>query len=302
MDKGARIGFVGIGNMGAPMAVHIANAGYCVVAFDTRPDIVAALAAQNANIEVAQSLNGAGSDVSAVITMLPDSKVVEAVVFGSGAGAGGALSSVMAPDSLLIDMSSSFAPATRALAQRLQEKGIWTVDAPVSGGVGKAVSGELAIMAGGRDEDVARARPLLETMGTVFHTGPVGSGHAMKALNNYVSAAGLIAVSEALAVGETFGLQPQRMVEILNASTGRNNTSENKAERYMLSGTYNSGFSLALMAKDVGMAQELAQGLGIEARELELVSRYLSLALSELGAGADHTEVHRFVRAANDDA
>jgi 3-hydroxyisobutyrate dehydrogenase len=136
--------------------------------------------------------------------------------------------------------------------------------------------------------------PLLQSMGSVHRTGRLGSGHAMKALNNYVSAAGLVATAEALIVGQRFGLDGAVMTKVLNASTGKNNTTENKAERYMLNHAFNSGFALALMDKDVGMAARLAKELGIDAAELGFVSELLGRVLKELGPAADHTAVYEF--------
>jgi 3-hydroxyisobutyrate dehydrogenase len=196
---------------------------------------------------------------------------------------------------VIVDMSSSFPLETQKLGRELAERGISLVDAPVSGGVPRAVSGTLAIMAGGDAMLIDRLEPMLKAMGTIYRTGGLGSGHAMKALNNYVSAAGLIATSEALVIGERFGLSPKTMNQILNASSGRNNTTESKVERYMLNRAFNSGFALALMRKDVGMARELAGELGIMAEELDLVSGILDRAEAGLAAGADHTAVFQYV-------
>ncbi len=292
MTDRATVGLIGVGNMGAPMAVNIAQGNYDVIAFDARGDVLAAACGMHERVSPADSVADIAAQADVIITMLPDSDVVNRVVFGSGdAPESEVLSPHLRAGSLIIDMSSSFPIATRALAEKLGALDVALVDAPVSGGVGKAKSGTLAIMCGGTDAAVTRAMPILETMGTVFRTGDVGTGHAMKALNNYVSAAGLIATCEALGVGRAFGLEPERMVEILNASTGKNNTTENKVARFMLSGAFDSGFALALMAKDVGMARQLADSLHIEAQELDLVSAYLQSALSKLGHDADHTAV-----------
>ena len=150
-------------------------------------------------------------------------------------------------------------------------------------------------MAGGDPALIDRVQSVLETMGRVHRTGPLGSGHAMKALNNYVSAAGLIATCEALIIGQRFGLDGHAMTQVLNASTGRNNTTENKVERYMLNGRFDSGFALALMQKDVRMARTLADELGIPGEELELVGRMLGRALEKLGPTADHTAIYQYV-------
>lgn len=295
MAERAQVGLVGVGNMGAPMARCIAKAGTPVMLYDTRPEITAPLLAETNLFSAAPDLATLGRACRTVVTMLPDSRIVRRATLGDG-GSGG-FGQSLAKGSIVIDMSSSYPLDTVRLGEELTAKGIALVDAPVSGGVPRAVSGTLAIMAGGEAADIDRVLPLLQTMGTVHRTGRLGSGHAMKALNNYVSAAGLVATSEALTIGKSFGLDPRQMVEILNASSGRNNTTENKAERYMLSGAYNSGFALALMDKDVGMARRLSEEIQVPAAELAFVSGLLTRALADLGAGADHTAVHAWVEA-----
>ena len=282
------IGFVGIGNMGAPMVRCLIKAGYRVCIFDSKSENAAPFAGEP-SVTIAASLAAVADASDTVITMLPDSKVVRAVVLGVAGSPG--LADALRPGSVIVDMSSSFAPDTIALGRDLAAKNITVVDAPVSGGVPKAINGTLAIMAGGTAVDVVRVTPVLSAFGSVMPTGSIGTGHAMKALNNYVSAAGLIATCEALLIGEKFGLDPHVMTAVLNASTGRNNTTENKAARYLIPRTFNSGFALALMHKDVGMAQALAVELGLEATELDFVSDYLARASAKLGATADHTAV-----------
>jgi 3-hydroxyisobutyrate dehydrogenase len=164
--------------------------------------------------------------------------------------------------------------------------------------VKRAIDGSLAIMVGGDPEIIARVRPLLETMGkSIFTTGAVGSGHAMKALNNYVSAAGLTAACEALQIGERFGLDPGLMTDILNASTGRNNSTEVKLKPFVIPKNYASGFSLGLMAKDLRTADDLARHLRIPAPLSAEVSALWDEALAALGPQADHTAIDRFVAA-----
>lgn len=290
-DSGV-IGFVGIGNMGVPMVRRIAAGGFRVRIYDVRRDAMAVLAG-TAGVDTADNLVELGSGLDLVITMLPDSAAVRGTALGTRSLAGFAAG--MNRGGIVVDMSSSFALDTRALAGELGPLGLSIVDAPVSGGVGKAIAGTLAIMTGGDADHIARVDPVLRTMGQIHRTGPLGAGHAMKALNNYVSAAGLIAASEALVIGQRFGLDPHTMTAVLNASTGKNNTTENKVEKFMLSGTFDSGFALALMEKDVGMAERLAETLGVEAAELALVRRQLAAALDALGKTADHTAVYRFV-------
>ena len=287
-----RIGLVGVGNMGGPMARCLAKAEHAVMLYDTRPEVTEPFKAESNLFTIAPDLPTLGAECRTVITMLPDSKIVRLAAVG-GDGKGG-FGSRLVRGSVVIDMSSSYPIDTQKLGEELAGRGIALVDAPVSGGVPKAISGTLAIMAGGRPQDIDRVEPVLKAMGSVHRTGPLGSGHAMKALNNYVSAAGLVATAEALVIGQRFGLDGAVMTKVLNASTGRNNTTENKAERYMLNHAFNSGFALALMDKDVGMANRLARELGIEAAELGFVSDLLGRVLADLGTAADHTAVYGY--------
>jgi 3-hydroxyisobutyrate dehydrogenase len=193
-------------------------------------------------------------------------------------------------------MSSSNPAVTRELGPRLQAAGVDFVDAPVSGGVKRAIDGSLAIMAGGETAVIARVKPLLLTMGkSVIETGMLGSGHAMKALNNYVSAAGLLAACEALKVGSDFGIAPEKIVAVLNASTGKNNSTENKLMQFVVSGAFNSGFSLGLMKKDIGIATGLAESLGSDTLLGEVLLKSWADAEAMLGGAADHTEIYRLL-------
>jgi 3-hydroxyisobutyrate dehydrogenase len=290
------IGFVGIGNMGAPMVRCLLKAGHRVTIYDLDAARMAALARESDHVTAAPTLRAVGQAAAVVITMLPDSASVRRAVFGPGGARGDALVDGLSQGATLVDMSSSFAPDTVALGADLATRGIALVDAPVSGGVGKAITGTLAIMAGGAAADIDRCSAALSAMGQVHRTGKLGSGHALKALNNYVSAAGLIATCEALLIGAKFGLDPSTAIDVINASTGRNNTTENKASRYLIPERYDSGFALSLMKKDVGMAAALAADLGIEARELAFVTRYLDEAQKSLGPNADHTAVMAHVK------
>ena len=292
MAERNRIGFVGVGNMGAPMARCLAKAEHPVMLFDTNSKATEPFKAETNLFTVAPDLQTLGAECRTVITMLPDSKIVRVATFGAD-GKGG-FGSTLAKGSVVIDMSSSYPIDTQKLGAELEAKGIALVDAPVSGGVPKAITGQLAIMTGGKAADIDKVEPMLKAMGTVHRTGMLGSGHAMKALNNYVSAAGLVATAEALVVGQHFGLDGHVMTKVLNASTGKNNSTENKVERYMLNHAFNSGFALALMDKDVGMASRLAKELGIDAAELGFVSEFLGKILADLGPSADHTAVYEF--------
>ena len=281
------VGFIGLGKMGLPMARRLAEAGYPVTAFDTTASALEAAAGFGAG--KAESPAEVGGRCGVVITMLPNVNIVRAAVLGEN----GAASALLA-GSLLIDMSSSSPQGTIELGAALRERGIDLIDAPVSGGVPKAKTGELAIMVGGEPSAVERALPILETMGRrIFRTGRLGSGQAMKALNNLVSAAGMVAAMEALLVGKKFGLDPALMVEVLNGSTGRNNTTENKLTQFVLSGSYASGFGLDLQLKDVRTALDLAGQLGLDLPVGAPTVEAIAAAAEFLGPGADHTAVAR---------
>jgi len=273
--------------MGLPMSRRLLAAGYDVTGVDPSADARAAFAAGGKASDAPQA--DAMRDV--VVTMLPNGRIVQDVLTGPNGCA-----ARLPAGAVVIDMSSSAPTDTLALAAQLAKLGVALVDAPVSGGVKRAVDGSLAIMAGGAAADVERVRPILEAMGkSVFATGPTGSGHAMKALNNFVSAAGLIAACEALLVGRNFGLAPETVVDVLNASTGRNNSTEVKMKPFVISEAFNSGFSLALMAKDLRIAADLADHLKLDAREMSFVADFWSRAKDALPVSADHTEIYRFI-------
>lgn len=286
----ARVGLVGLGKMGAPMARNLLRAGFRVAGFDLAPDAGRDLDAFDEFVR-AESAAGAARAADVVILMLPDSQAVDALLWGSPG-----LAAALAAGALLVDMGSSDPSCSRVNAQRLEAAGVGFLDAPVSGGVRRAIDGSLSIMIGGREADVARARPVLEALGrTLIRVGDAGAGHAVKALNNYVSAAGLIAVSEALVAARRFGIDPHVVNSVFNASTGKNNTTEHKVENFMLSGRYDSGFALALMRKDVETAVGFIDRMGSPgefARKTLDVARDAERAL---GDGADHTAVHAWV-------
>jgi 3-hydroxyisobutyrate dehydrogenase len=294
MESIDHVGFVGLGNMGLPMAGRLADAGFKLIVFDSDPKAVKKFTDQHPGRTAACiSELGAGSDV--VITMLPDGNIVRRVVMGSDGAVHDNLIHTMPKGATFIDMSSSSPAGTQALGQQLSTHGIAMLDAPVSGGVTRAIAGTLAIMVGGEPAVIRRCATLFEIMGErLFETGRLGSGHSMKVLNNLVSAAGLIAAAEALLIGARFGLKPETMIEVLNASTGRNNSTENKFNQFVLSRKFNSGFSLALMVKDLTTAMELAQQNAVTADFSKLCQELWSKAQKELEQGSDHTAVVRW--------
>jgi len=275
-----QVGFVGLGAMGSVMAPLPAKAGFSVIGFDTAAELPDMPGVKQAAVL---------TDLCAceiVITMLPDGKVVrqvaEALVTGGFEG-------------LIIDMSSSHPDSTKDLGKTLKANGIRLIDAPVSGGVKKAAAGSLMVMAGGADDDIAAASALTACFGTMQHVGPLGAGHAMKALNNYVSAAGLLASMQALATAESFGITAETFTKVINGSTGRNNTTEVKMMPYIASRRYDSGFFLRLMAKDVTIASALMENAGFDAPITPALNSYLAEALATLGQDADHTGLYEMV-------
>jgi 3-hydroxyisobutyrate dehydrogenase len=282
------IGFIGLGRMGMPMATRLVEAGFEVRGFDVSPAAQEQLRTQGARPAATAGEAVAGADV--VILMLPDSGVVEAVLRDAHAEA------ALAAGTTVVDMSSSEPERTRALARELVGRGVALVDAPVSGGVSRAVTGELAIMAGGEDRDVGRVEPVLSNLGRVYRSGPVGSGHAVKALNNLMSATHLLVTTEAILAGERFGLEPKTMLAIVNASSGRSGSTENKWPNFILPETYDSGFALRLMLKDMRIATDLVGQMQIAGRLGERAVELWTEAAEALPAEADHTEIARWLR------
>ena len=286
------VGFIGIGKMGLPMASRIAARGYPLHAYDISAGAVKEFCSRFADARAAKTLADIGGSCKVVILMLPDSDVVNRVLFGERDN----LVAHLSRGSIVIDMSSSNPSVTREIGPRLKELGVDFIDAPVSGGVKRASDGSLAIMVGGDSTVIARVQPLLSTMGhSIIETGMLGSGHAMKALNNYVSAAGLLAACEALKIGVDFGISPDKIITVLNASTGKNNSTENKMMQYVVSRLFNSGFTLGLMRKDIAIAADLAKRLGSKTLLGETLLKSWADAEAKLGSNADHTEIFRML-------
>ncbi|MFJ6652931.1 NAD(P)-dependent oxidoreductase [Microbacterium sp. NPDC091313] len=289
-DPSIPVGFVGLGKMGTPMAARLVAAGYDVIGVD--PVAAARDELTAAGGRVVSSVSEMQADI--VILMLPDSDVVEKVLLVDG------LADALADGAILVDMSSSAPLRTRAVSQSLRDRGLRMVDAPVSGGVRGAQNGALTIMVGGDEADVAEVAPVLERLGAMRHVGGIGAGHALKALNNLLSATHLWATSEALLVGERFGLDPAVMLEAINTSSGRSGSTEKKWPDFVLSGRYDSGFTAALMAKDVRVATALAHELGVPTTLSDLTETEWSAAAAQLGPAADHTEIAALMRRTDD--
>jgi 3-hydroxyisobutyrate dehydrogenase len=288
MNNNMSVAVIGLGNMGIPMAKRWLAAGYEVHGFDVSPS------AQERLTEIGgiPHATAAAAAVAAgtTVLMLPNSAIVDAVLKDFEEA------DALLPGSVIIDMSSSEPLKTRANAEWLSARDVTFFDAPVSGGVRGAVAGTLTVMAGGESDVVESHRTLLECVGKVIPAGPVGAGHAVKALNNLLSATHLWQTSEAVYIAEKFGVAPETMLEVVNNSSGRSGSSEVKWPNFIIPETYNSGFEARLMLKDAQIATSLAELLGLPTSLGNELVKEWSLAMADLPAGADHTEVARWLK------
>jgi len=251
-----RIGFLGLGTMGASMAANLARAGAPLTVWNRTPGRAAALLDLGAHEAASPAELAAGADV--VVICVSDTPDVEAVLFGPAGVAEGAASG-----SLVIDCSTISPQATREFGQRLAERGVGMVDAPVSGGSEGAKLGTLTMFVGGSDADVTRARPVLEAIArTITHLGPLGNGQAAKAVNQIIIGGAYLGVAEGLVLGMRAGLDPRRLVEALSGGSAQSWILANRSGR-MIDDEYPLGFRLALHRKDLGIALEMAGESGV---------------------------------------
>lgn len=284
-DRPRRIAFFGLGHMGLPMATRLLAAGHRVTGHDPDKAATGRFKRAGGNVSTDNRQTLASSDC--VILMLPNSDVVEAVTSQPGFDP--------PPDTVVVDMGSSEPLRTRALAANFAARGVTLLDAPVSGGVNGAIRGDLKIMAAGDSAALDRVVPLLNHLGTVTHVGESGAGHALKALNNLLSATHLLATAEAVHAGRRLGLQDEVMIEVFNASSGRSGSTENKWPRFISPGTFDSGFALRLMRKDLSIAVGLLDPQDRQNSLAQCVERRWAAAEQELAENADHTEIARWV-------
>lgn len=289
MSTTPRVGFIGVGHMGWPMARNVAAAGFPVHCFDADADRAAGFAAE-CGATAAADLQALGRESDIVITMLPAGGDVRDAVMGAG-GEGAAAG--LGPGAVVVDMSSSAPVGTRELGGQLGERGIALVDAPVSGLVERAAAGTLTIMIGADDEAAVRTvEPVLGCLGErLIRVGALGCGHAMKALNNVVAATAFTATAEALIVGKRFGLDPRVMTEVLSMSTGRSFHSDVSFPGQVLTRKFASGFSLGLLAKDVAIAEDLSRALDANTPLIDLVTRMWAEGRDEIGPGEDNSAI-----------
>jgi 3-hydroxyisobutyrate dehydrogenase len=298
MSGTRRVGFIGLGNMGVPMAANLVRGGHDVMAYDIAADRALQFA-QAHGARTTETLAELGRHADIVITMLPTGREVRDALLTAQDGA---LAANLRAGAVVIDMSSADPVGTRTLGGELASRNIALVDAPVSGGVPRAKDGTLAIMIGGDAAAVASVKPMLACMGrNLFEVGALGCGHAMKALNNFLAGTSYAAAVEAIVVGRQFGLDPAVMTDVINASTGRSFASESLIKQHVLSGTFATGFALGLLAKDVKIATDLAREIGVDAPVGRLISDLWSEARDAVGGDADHSRAwaHWERRAAN---
>ena len=285
------IGFVGLGQMGRPMARRLLAAGRRLVVHDVRLKAVTALVGEGA--EAAASPAEVAARAEVVLVSLPTPEVVRQVALGpAGLIHGGAIRTY-------VDLSTTGQAVALEVAAALGERGVATIDAPVSGGVRGAVNGTLAVMAAGPTPALERVQPVLEVFGRVFHVGErPGLGQLMKLANNFLSATAIVATAEAVVLGVKGGLDPATMLDVINAGTGRNTASEDKFPRQVLRGKYAAGFTTGLLTKDLGLCAAAAEALGVPMPVAAEVYAQWQRAVAELGADADITRIVALVERA----
>jgi 3-hydroxyisobutyrate dehydrogenase-like beta-hydroxyacid dehydrogenase len=282
------IGFIGVGRMGARMARRLIDAGYRLTIFDT--DQAAVRTLTDAGAHAVDSPAAVASDAEIVLASLPTPPVVEAVALGPGGVAEGTRVKIF------VDTSTTGATYAKRIAARLAAKDIVAMDAPVSGGLAGAANGTLAVMVSGPEAAFAVLKPVLEHLGKIFYMGTEpGQGQTMKLLNNLLSAAAMAISSEAVVMGVKAGLDPAQVIDVINAGTGRNSATVDKFPKYILPRTFNLGFALALLNKDLRMCLEEADALGVPMIVGGAVRQLLTVAAASEGPDADMTDIVKSV-------
>lgn len=284
-----RVAFLGLGAIGAPMAHHLARAPFELAVWNRTTAKAEAFAVAHPGVRVAASPADAGMGAEVVVTCLPTSHEVEALL---DAG----LLAALAPGALHVDCTSGDPETSRRIAARLAERGVGFVDAPVSGGVAGAERGALTIMVGGDAATLDRARPVLAAFGEkIVHAGPLGAGAALKAVNNALLAVHIWSAAEGLAALEKAGVRADVALDVINASSGRSNASMNLFPERVLTRAFPRTFRLALLDKDLGIAADLARAVRVPSPMMQLAAELFRLARLELGEEADHVETARVV-------
>lgn len=278
------IGFIGLGNMGTPMAGRLADAGYKLVVHDTRDNVIGPFLERGATR--AGSPEDVGSRAETVIVSLPTPDIVDKVVAGEGGIASGSKVKTV------VDFSTTGPRMGAAIAAKLKEKGITFVDSPVSGGVGGAKAGTLAVMVSCPRATFDQLEPMLTNIGKVFFIGEApGSAQMMKLCNNLMSATAMAISTEAIVAGTKAGIDPAVMVEVINVSSGQNTATTQKFPKSMLNRRFDYGFTTGLMFKDVRLCLEEMRGMGLDMPTAEAVRALWQKVEDEMGADSDFTRI-----------
>jgi 3-hydroxyisobutyrate dehydrogenase len=289
-----RVAFLGLGDIGSLMAGHLARDPFELTVWNRTSQKSRDFAAQK-RVRIASDPADAVRGAQVVVTCLPSSAEVEAVLHGEHG-----MLDALEPGAVFLDCTSGDPPTSRSIAAELERRGVGFIDAPVSGGTVAAKSGSLTIMWGGDQSDFERVRPVVEAFGKkIVHAGPVGAGDALKAVNNALLAVHILSTGEGLAVLVKAGVDPKVALEVINASSGRSNTSENLIPQRVLTRAFPRTFRLALLDKDIGIADTLAQELGVQTPVLSLAAKRLHEAREQLGEEADHVEAVKMIEAEN---
>lgn len=279
------VGVIGLGNMGRGMALSLQRGGYKVIGTDALEATRRSLAGQG--VDVGESIAEVAARADVIVLSLPTADIVSAVVSGTG----GLLESAR-PGTLVIDTSTSHPQTTRRLAEQLAQLGMSMIDAPVSGGPKGALTGQLTMVIGGTDADVARAEPVLAAMSAKrVHVGGVGAGHVAKIANNLLCAAHLITAAEVTRLAQEAGVSTERLLEGINAGSGRSGVTQMNFPTWILNGAFNSGFTMKLMRKDVRLAQELIGQTGLTLPLSAEVARLWALSAQTLGDDEDFNRI-----------
>ncbi|MFL5638672.1 MAG: NAD(P)-dependent oxidoreductase [Gemmatimonadaceae bacterium] len=289
-----KIAFIGLGDIGALMASHLARDPFELTVWN-RTSSKADAFARTYKARVAKTPADAVDDAAVVITCLPSSIEVEAVIHGEGG-----ILQAMRKGSVLVDCTSGDPPTSRSIAAELGGRGVEFIDAPVSGGTTAAKAGALTVMWGGESTVFDRVRPVIEAFGKkIVHAGPVGAGDALKAVNNALLAVHILSTAEGLAILVKAGVDPKVALDVINASSGRSNSSENLIPQRVLTRAFPRTFRLALLEKDIGIAAVMAEDLKVRTPVISLTAERFHEARERLGEQADHVEAVKIVEEEN---
>ncbi|KAK1060028.1 hypothetical protein LTR74_012147 [Friedmanniomyces endolithicus] len=288
-----KVGYIGLGNAGYPLASTLSRAGYHLVVLDADPTRAERFAREHTNARAAgEHDSNAFSDVKILVTMLPNGEIVRNVLLGSDGG----LAKRLKDGTVIIDTSSSSPFHTRETARLLSEvnTSLTLIDSPITQAYQHALGkGDATLMVGCSDAEALEiAMPVLKTMGKyVFNMGELGAGHAMKTLNNYTSAASILGLCDALVAGQQFGLEPEKMLDVMNVGTGVNFSTKESFRTDGLTRRFQSGYQLSLLLKDMKIAKSVIEAAGVQSDLSSLIVEKLAVADEVAGPGADHTQV-----------